>query len=173
MGSGHVAPTVRGRETRRMPAAQPVDESFFTTAPSRWSETFAVARPAADVWAELTADRPLAWCRPLSGRWTSPRPFGVGTTRQMKVLGGAITVQEHFFVWEEGHRKSFYVTKANLPLFRKLAEDYVVDADGPDRCRFTWTIAAELTLAGKLGGPVNSLLFGRLFADTRRHYAAG
>ncbi|MEV4420332.1 SRPBCC family protein [Patulibacter sp. NPDC049589] len=156
-----------------MPKLQPVDEAFFASAPSIYKETFAVPRPASAVWGELVEQKPLDWCRLLSGKWTSERPFGVGTTRQMKVLGGAITVQEHFFVWEEGHRHAFYVTSANLPLFKRLAEDYVVEPDGEDACRFTWTIALEPTTLGKPGGPLNKLIFGSLFSDTRKHFAAG
>jgi hypothetical protein len=151
---------------------QPVDEGFFTSAPSRYAETFAIARPAAEVWAELVSEKPLDWCRALSIRWTSARPFGVGTTREAKVLGGALKVQEHFFVWEEGRRYAFYVTEANLPLFKSVAEDYVVEPDGEGRCRFTWTLAVAPTALGKPGAPVNGLLFKSLFTDTRKHFAA-
>jgi hypothetical protein len=59
-----------------------------------------------------------------------------------------------------------------VPLFRRLAEDYVVEPDGPGRCRFTWTAAVEPTRLGRAGGPVNGILFRRLFADTRRHFEA-
>jgi hypothetical protein len=151
---------------------QPVDESFFASAPARYSETFAIARPAEEVWRELVSEKPLDWCRALSIRWTSERPFAVGTTRQAKVLLGASTLQEHFFIWEEGRRYAFYATEINLPVFRRLAEDYVVEPDGPSRCRFTWTVALEPTLLGRLGGPMNGLLFKSLFADTRRHFHA-
>ena len=51
-------------------------------------------------------------------RWTSEPAFGVGTTRQAKVLGGAMKVQERFFVWDEGHRHAFFVTEANTPAFK-------------------------------------------------------
>lgn len=155
-----------------MPSLEPVDESFFASAPSRFSHTWSIARPAADVWAELTGDKPLHWCRGLSINWTSPRPFAVGTTRQAKVLGGVLKVQEHFFIWDEGRRYAFYVTKANAPLFRSVAEDYVVEPDGDGRCRFTWTIALTPTGLGKPGGPVNKLLFGRFFADTGKYFNA-
>lgn len=148
----------------------PVDEQFFTTAPSRFSRTWSIDRPASAVWADLVADKPLAWCRGLSANWTSPRPFGVGTTRQAKVLGGVLTVQEEFFVWEEGRRCAFYVTRANAPLFEGLAEDYVVDPDGPDRCTFTWSVAVAPSTLGKAGAPVTTLLFTSFFADTGRHY---
>ncbi len=151
---------------------EPADERFLAAAPVRHSETFQIAAPAEEVWRELVAEKPLHWCRALSVRWTSPRPFAVGTTRQVKVLGGAMTLQEYFFVWEEGRRYAFYVTKASAPVFRRVAEDYLVESDGPDRCRFTWTAALEPTPLGRLGGPVNGLLFKSLFADTRRYFKA-
>ncbi len=151
---------------------EPIDESFFTAAPSRYSDTFLIARPAGEVWRELVSDKPLDWCRVLSIRWTSERPYGVGATRQAKVLGGVTNVKEYFFIWEEGRRHAFYVTEANVPLFRCFAEDYVVEPDGPDRCRFTWTVALEPTPLGRPGGPVNAILFKRLFAETRRHFHA-
>ena len=152
---------------------EPADEDFLTSAPSRYSETFAISGPAADVWRRLTSDTPLDWFRILSVRWTSGRPFGVGTTRQVKVLGAAMKLQEHFFVWEESHRYAFCATEANLPVFRRLAEDYLVEPDGPDRCRFTWTFAVEPSPLGKPGAPLNGLIFKQLFAETRRRLAAG
>jgi hypothetical protein len=152
-------------------ALEPADEDFLTSAPVHYSDTFEIPRPAEDIWRELTSDKPLDWCRVLSIRWTSPRPFGVGTTRQATVMRGS-KVQERYFLWEEGHRHAFYVTEASAPLFRRLAEDYVVEPDGPSRCRFTWTIALEPTLLGRLGGPVNGLILKSLFSDTRRHFNA-
>jgi len=151
---------------------KPADESFFGSAPQRYSSTFAIARPAEQVWGELVSDKPLDWCRVLSVRWTSQRPLGVGSTREAKVLGGAMKVQERYFLWEEGHRHAFYVTEANAPAFRRIAEDYVVETDGADRCRFSWTIAVEPSPLGRLGGPMNGLIFNSLFADTRRHFNA-
>jgi hypothetical protein len=151
---------------------EPVEESFLASAPVRYSDTFAIARPPAQVWSELVSEKPLDWCRALSIHWTSPRPFGVGTTRQASVLRGASKVQERYFLWEEGRRHAFYVTEANVPAFKRLAEDYLVEPDGPGRCRFTWTIAVEPTLMGRLGGPVNGLLFKSLFTDTRRYFHA-
>ena len=157
-----------------MPKLEPVDERFFDEAPQKHVGTFDIPRPAADVWLQLTRDRALDYCTLLGGgEWTSPRPFGVGTTRTMRVAFGAIVVHEHFFRWEEGRRKSFSVHEASLPLFNRLAEDYLVEPLGKDRCRFTWTLAFEPSKAGRPGGPVNALLCRSLFADTRRHFDAG
>jgi hypothetical protein len=147
---------------------QPVDENFFESAPFRLSDTMAIARPASEVWADLTADDTLSWCRMIKGiEWTSPRPFGVGTTRTVRALGGAVALREQYFRWEDGHRKSFYVVDSSAPLFKRFAEDYVLVPDGESACRFTWTFAGE----PRLPGP-NRQLLGSLLKDTRKHFAA-
>ncbi len=73
--------------------------------------------------------------------WTSPRPFGVGTTREVVALGGS-SVRERYFRWDEGKSHAFYVDESSLPLFRRFAEDYIVEPDG-DGTLFTWTVAIE------------------------------
>jgi hypothetical protein len=153
---------------------RPVDESFFESAPMRLRAGFEIAQSAEKVWAELTADDALHWCRILDDvRWTSPRPFGVGTTREVKALKGANMLREHYFLWEEGRRHCFYVTESSGPLFRALAEDYLVEPRGADACRFTWTIAVEPTAVGRAGTPVNRAILKTLFTDTARHYGLG
>jgi hypothetical protein len=114
----------------------------------------------------------MHWCRGQTIDWTSPRPFSVGTTREVKVLGGALKFRERFFLWDQGRRYSFYMTDANVPLFHSIAEDYVVEADGPNRCTFTWTVALAPTALGRPGGAVYGFLFNRFFKDTTRHFAA-
>ncbi len=151
-----------------------VDESFFESAPMRLRAGFEVAWPAAKVWEELTADDTLGWCRILQDvSWTSPRPFGVGTTRAVKSLQGANLLRERYFRWEEGRRKSFYVAESTGPLFRAVAEDYLVEPRGADACRFTWTIAVEPTALGRASTPVNRAILKTLFTDTARHYGLG
>lgn len=149
----------------------PVDEAFFETAPMRLRGGFEIALPAAVVWDELCADDALHWCRILQDvRWTSPRPFGVGTTREVKALQGANMVREHYFRWEDGRRHSFYASESSSPLFRSLAEDYLVEPRGEDACRFTWTIAARPTALGRPGTPLNRAILKTLLTDTARHY---
>jgi hypothetical protein len=131
---------------------------------------FEIARPASVVWDELTADDTLHWCRILNDVSWSPRPFGVGTTREVKSLAGTTVFREHYFRWEEGHRKSFYVTETTSPLFKTFAEDYLVEPRGEDACRFTWTIAVELTAIGRGSTPINRAILKTLLTDTARHY---
>ena len=152
---------------------QPVDETFFDSAPKRFAETFEINRPAGEVWDELVEDGALSFCRSLKGaKWTSPRPFGVGTTRTMPALYGALVVEERYFLWEEGRRQSFYAERTSLPMFRRFAEDYVVEGTSPTTCRFTWVIALDPSPAARPGGPVNAAIVKGLFKDTRRHFAA-
>lgn len=152
---------------------QPVDETFFETAPTRLADTFEIARPATEVWVELVADGALSFCRSLRGaRWTSPRPFGVGTTRTMPSLFGVLIVEETYFRWEEERRQSFYAHHTSLPMFRRFAEDYLVEETSPTTSRFTWTIALDPNPLARLGQPLNTLVVNGLFKDTRRHFPA-
>lgn len=151
--------------------SQPVDESFFETAPVRLRGKFEIAKPAAEVWADLTAEKPLGWCRILQDvSWTSPRPFGIGTTRTATALFGTNVLHEHYFLWEEGRRHSFYVLESTTPMFRRFAEDYLVEPTSESACRFIWTIAAEPKAAGRLAMPGNKLILKTLFTDTAQHY---
>jgi hypothetical protein len=149
-----------------LPAA---DEAFLASAPSRFVDTIEVALPAETVWAELTRDGTLDWCRGLKIEWLSPRPFGVGTERQARLLG-VLRVQEEYFIWEEGRRMAFSVTAVRPPAYRRSAEDYLVEPLGPDRCQFTWTLAFDLTWLGKLNSPLSAPIIRRMFADTRQYF---
>ncbi len=150
---------------------EPVGEEFFAAAPTVLREEFEIARPAERVWADLTGDEALHWCRILQDvSWTSERPFGVGTTRQVKALAGAAVLRERYFLWdEEGRRHSFCVEQASAPLFASLAEDYLVEPTSEASCRFSWTIAYKPRALGR--GPHNKALLASLFADTKRFYA--
>jgi hypothetical protein len=152
---------------------QPVDQTFFDTAPVRLAETFEIARPAAAVWGELTSEKPLSWCRVIDDvTWTSPSPHGVGSTRTVRALRGGNVLHEFFFRWEEGRRKSFYVVEVSGPPVRRFAEDYLVEPVTDSSCRFTWTIAYEPHPATLLTGPLTKRLLRTLFTDTRKHFGA-
>ncbi len=152
---------------------QPCDAAFLDAAPNRQVGVFEIPHPAERVWSALTADGTLSWCRALAGvTWTSPRPFGVGTTRTVKTPLGALVLKETYFRWEEGRRKSFYVAEASLPLFKRFAEDYLVEETSPTRCRFTWTVASEVPATARPGNPLNAAITRSLFSDTKRHFGA-
>lgn len=142
---------------------EPVDESFFDSAPYRYRYPVELAVPPERVWESLTSDGALAdWGLGIDLHWTSPRPFGVGTTRTVRLPLHAITVRERFFRWDEGRRKSFYVVEADRPLLRAFAEDYLVE-ETPTGSRFTWSVALaaepRTRVLVRAGDPLNRLLF--------------
>jgi hypothetical protein len=152
---------------------RPCDEDFLRAAPRHHAAVFDIPQAAGRVWAELTSDQTLSWCSALADvAWTSKRPFGEGTTRTVRMPMGVLALKEVYFRWEEGRRKSFYVSDATLPLFRRFAEDYFVEETSPSSCRFTWTVASEAPRAARPGDPINALITRSLFRDTRRHFGA-
>jgi hypothetical protein len=133
-------------------------DDFLDTAPFRYVSTIDVPIPPDMTWAALTADDALvSWSPLVTGlRWTTPRPFRVGTTREVTLVR-VITAQERYYRWQQGRRKTFTAVKVTVPGLRRLAEDYVVERTS-DGSRLIWTLALEpapaLTLIMRLTNPV-------------------
>lgn len=106
-----------------------------------------------------------AWTEWFKGitdvEWTSPKPFGVGTTRTVSL--GAMKVCEHFFVWEENKRFSFYFTQTNLPFVKALVEDYQLEVINERTTRFTYTVAYDPALPLLLAGPIGKRIMRKTF----------
>lgn len=158
-------------------ALEPADASTFATAPLIYRYPVKLAVPPERVWESIASERSLAdWGMGVKSlKWTSPRPFGVETTREVVLPLSSMTVRERFFRWDEGKGYSFYVYEANRPLVDRFAEDYVVEPDG-DGALLTWTIAFQtkpaLRSVAKLLDPLNRRglqLFGRA---AKQHFAA-
>ena len=154
---------------------EPADDDFIASAPHvfRFQKRFAASPEK--VWESLCSDESLtAWSSTIRELvWTSPRPFGVGTTREVQPLGGP-RVRERYYRWDEGHSHAFYVYEATMPLFRRFAEDYIVEPDG-DGTVFTWVMALEpkgaLALPFKAIAPVVKAAFGRVPSDGQKYFA--
>lgn len=157
-------------------ALEPVTASFFDDAPLRHRFVAELAAPPERLWESLVSDDSVAAWGPgvKSIRWTSPRPFGVGTTREVTLALGAATVRERFFRWDEGRGYSFCAVESNRPGLRRFAEDYVVEPTG-NGSRLLWTVALEtsarLARANPLVGPAAWAMFGRLAKDGERYFA--
>lgn len=151
------------------------DESIFDTAPIRFEYTMHLDASADEVWAGLVADKPLLWCKALDGQYTSARPFGVGTTREVIANFKTIQLKERFFIWDEEKRcHAFYVEKANAPAFKQFAEYYEVTPT-EEGCRFVWKFAmvarTGLGIPLKLISPIAKLaLFDGFIRDTEKHF---
>lgn len=106
--------------------------------------------------------------------WTSPRPFGVGTTREVVLPLSSLMLREEFFRWDEGVGYSFFGREANRPLFTRFAENYVLEPDGSGTL-FTWTVAIEprpkAVRLMKALGPMNKASFGQQARGATTYFA--
>jgi hypothetical protein len=150
----------------------PIDEAddvLFATASLYHARSVDVPSPAWQTWAALTGADVPAWTKGMKRlTWTSPRPFGVGTTREIE-MGSGFMLRERFFRWEEGRRKTFTGVADTLGLFRHLVEDYVVE-DTERGSRLSWRWAAELRRPWSVAGHV---LDRYMFAPTGRSHIDG
>ncbi len=106
------------------------DLSFVERAPVVVrAETSVPASPAA-VWPAF-ADA-SAWPSWFNGmkdaHYTSPEPYGVGSTRHVHVL--ALEVDETILAFDVGERFAFRVDSANLPFLSALVEVVTLEAVG-------------------------------------------
>jgi hypothetical protein len=155
---------------------EPSDAGVLSSAPHVHRHRMHYPAAPERVWESLASDASVATWGPSVKElnWLSPRPFGIDTTREVVLAGGAARLRERFFRWDEGHGYSFTAYEASFPVLRHFAEDYVVEADG-DGTLFTWTVAIEpkgaFSLPSKLLSPVFKAAFGRMAADGTRYFA--
>jgi hypothetical protein len=70
--------------------------------------------------------------------WTSPKPFGVGTTRTVEMAGG-ITGVEEFVAWKDNKQMAFCFTESSMPNMDAFGEDYRLEDIGENKVRLYWT----------------------------------
>jgi hypothetical protein len=119
------------------------DASLFTTAPvvMSFQQDLCVSP---DQLFDVFED-PGSWPKWAHGIgkvvWTSPKPFGVGTTRTVHFWGG-MEVYEDFIGWERGKEMSFVFYGTTQDVFERFGENYRVEPmEGG--CRLTWTVAID------------------------------
>lgn len=153
------------------------DETHLETASFVRSFSVALSVSAESAWAELTRDDALAWCSSVTGsRYLTPRPFGVGTRRELSMRPSTVKATEEYFRWEETprvrYRNTFYVSRFTVPGLRHFIEDTLVErlASGS---RLTWTFAIEpgptLRVPLKLAAPVVTAALRRVVTETAVH----
>ncbi|MGW3667624.1 SRPBCC family protein [Streptomyces sp. NPDC005141] len=147
-------------------------DKFLTSTTFRYSNSVETGASVGRIWEVLTGEELVHWVRVFTGlRWRSPRPFGVGTVRDVTLLR-VFTVRERFFRWEEEHRYTFSVLAASAPGLRRAAEDWIVEAT-PTGSRLTWTMAIEavplVTPLLWISGPAIRLVKRRALHSIRTH----
>ena len=77
-------------------------DDFLDAAPFRYVNTVDLPVAPERLWAALTADDTLvSWSPLVTGvRWTTPRPFGVGTTREVTIFR-LLTSRERYYRWDQ------------------------------------------------------------------------
>lgn len=147
--------------------------AFTATAPLRATSVREIAA-APDRVFDALADA-ASWATWFPGleaaRWTSSAPYGVGSTREVKV--GPLRVEEQFIVWEPGERFGFTFTATNLPGTRAGVELVELLPVGADRTRVSYTMALEpVGVPGPVGKPLAPVLraaIGRGLAGLDHH----
>jgi hypothetical protein len=120
------------------------------------------------------------WALPIQKvEWTSPKPFGVGTTRTVSMTGDLVGYEE-FIAWERGKRMAFTFVGCSQNTVESFLEDYRVTDLGDGRCRAEWYMAiATRGLSAKmmwLTRPLmrlgNRWMFGRFKRYVEAHAAS-
>lgn len=139
---------------------------FYDQAPQRFVFTRQIPTSATRLF-EIFEDRDSwpVWATGITDvEWTTPKPFGVGTTRTVTFSGG-MKVYEVFSAWETGKHMAFHFTGATQRVWHAFGERYVVK-DAGEHCELTWTIAYEPRFVFKaihaLVRPIMKWWLGRL-----------
>lgn len=148
-----------------------VDDTWIDHAPVRLVTSTAVAATPAEIWGALEDES--AWPRwtgvITNVEWTSPRPFGAGTTRTVTMRGGLLA-EEEFVAWEPHRRMGFRFVAASTKGVRAFAERYTLDPVADGRTRVTWVMAMAPAGFSKIVVPVIGPAMRRAFARMLRRF---
>jgi len=150
-----------------------VELDFIKTAPFRFSNSVELAITPEQVFEVLAdADAWPRWAKVITNvTWTSPEPYGVGTTRTVGMRGGIIG-DEEFLAWEPNRYLAFRFNSSSNKAVAAFAEEYTV-VETPAGCRLTWTLAQKPAGPARwglaLGRPLLNLSFKWFLANLRRY----
>ncbi len=92
------------------------------------------------VWNALTdGETWTKWLPITEVIWTSPKPFGEGTTRTVKIEND--TLEEIFIGWEKNKELTFFFNRSSLPI-RGFIESYTLTPT-QNGCELTWSVYIE------------------------------
>jgi uncharacterized protein YndB with AHSA1/START domain len=134
-----------------------VDMSYFDTAKNCYKAVVEVdATPEQVFECFEKAEAWPAWAMPITNvEWTSPKPFGLGTTRTVSMIAGLVG-DEVFIAWDYPKRMAFCFTHSSQSLVESFAEDYQVSVLPNGKTQVIWTMA----MTAKGFGNVTMALFG-------------
>lgn len=163
----------RSRMATRYPCER-VGLDFVDSARYRFVSTVDLASTPKQLFEVLAeADSWSRWATAIADvTWTSPQPYGVGTTRTVTMRGGAVNDAE-FVAWERFSHMAFRLNQSTTKGLAAFVEDYQVQ-DTPGGCRLTWTVAITprglSTRFGMfVGRPIMARVFRRFAGNLRRY----
>ncbi len=98
----------------------------------------------------------------VSCEWTSPEPYGVGSTRDVKLK--MLAVKERFLAWDRGKRFAFTAVALSIPLLSRMVEDIQLRELAPGETELTWTVHYEPRLVARPVHPIARYIFRGLLA---------
>lgn len=134
----------RTQPAKRFPML-PTDASFYETSLLRFDNSVTVPVAAPILWRILEDDHSwTVWAGVIDKvEWTSPQPFGLGTTRTVTMAKGLMVGWEKFIAWEPGKRMGFCFTEATMDGVDRFAEDWHVTANSDQSCTVRWVMCME------------------------------
>lgn len=110
--------------------------------PQRYVNVVELPCSAAALFGVLEDEKSWPKWAPGIGRvdWTSPKPYGVGTTRTVTFWGGT-QVFEAFTTWTPGVEMAFTFVGTSEEIWTSFGERYQVEDLGAGRCRLKWTVS--------------------------------
>lgn len=151
---------------------RPVGIEFLEKAPVKFVNEVELAASPDQVFAIFeNAEAWPHWYKEIvKVEWHSLKPYGVGTTRTVKLT--TITAKEYFLVWEQNKRFAFYFTEMSMPLVKALLEEYRLEDLGDHRSKFIYTVCLEPRIWLRLGGPWILKVYEKMFQQATKDLAA-
>jgi hypothetical protein len=150
-----------------------IDMRFFETATIRFTNSIEINATPQRIFDIFEDGESWPVWAPVIRKvtWTSPKPFGVGTTRSVDTQGD-ITGYEEFIAWEHGKRMAFRFNESSKPGMDAFGEDYIVETTA-NGCRVTWTVAMSPTGISRVVmpvfKPVMKLVFGKFLKNLKKY----
>lgn len=144
-----------------------VDDAWIDSAPVRLVNSVDVNATPEQIWAALEdASAWPRWATVITKvEWTSPQPFGIGTTRTV-TMRGRMVADEEFITWQRPNRLGFRFNEASMDGVRAFAERYTLEPRPGGGTHVVWVMAMAPKGVSKLIVPLTRLpmrlAFGRM-----------
>lgn len=159
-------------------ATRLVDLDFLDTAPLRLTFAGTLRAMPEAVFAAIADDvaaLPRWYGAVAAAEYAGAAPFGVGTRRRVKLVGG-VAFHERIIAWDSPDRYAYRVERTTVPGIRAMADKWTIRWT-PAGTRLAWTIAVDAALpaaaAFRASAPGIAVATRRAIGRLDRMLAAG